>query len=359
MKYNSLIALAFVTLLWSSCAKEEKTEETSSETSTISTETEEITTKESKALEVEKVTITVKDLEKSLAFYTTVLPFKELKRYEYSGKILSKLTGLDDEGLSVQIVELGIGKEIIALQEFQNEGRILEIPEDSKSNDLWFQHVAIVVSDMEAAYARLEKAGVEEVSRGPQTLPEYITAAAGIKAFYFRDPDDHNLEIIYYPEGKGNPKWQETNGELFLGIDHTAIGIKSTDKSTAFYENILGLKTLGHSQNYGPEQEALNNVDGAKLWISGLGAEKGFGVEFLEYQESENEGRPYPEDSKPTDLWHWQTRIEVADLQNVYSKLKEANGVIISSAVVSHNNKKELMVRDPDGHALLLVQEKF
>jgi hypothetical protein len=29
-----------------------------------------------------------------------------------------------------------------------------------------------------------------------------IKAVAGIKAFYFRDPDQHNLEIIYFPKAK-------------------------------------------------------------------------------------------------------------------------------------------------------------
>jgi len=355
MKQNLFILLVITLFLGTSCSKEQKTREVATNEHTLDSNE----SKTAQALEVEKVTITVRDLKKSLDFYKNVLPFKEIRRYEYTGAPLAKLTGLNDEDLSVKVVELGIGEEVIALQEFQNEGRILDIPEDSKSNDLWFQHVAIVVSDMETAYNGLKKAGVEEVSRGPQTLPAYITAAAGIKAFYFKDPDDHNLEIIYYPEGKGNPKWQNTEGKLYLGIDHTAIGINSTDESTSFYEDILGLKTLGHSQNYGPEQEALNNVDGAKLWISGLGAADGFGVEFLEYQESDSQGRPYPKDSRPTDLWHWQTRIEVADIQSTYAKLKKENQVIISSEIVSHNNKKELMVRDPDGHALLLVQEKF
>jgi len=93
------------------------------------------------------------------------------------------------------------------------------IPPDSRSNDLWFQHLAIVVSDMDTAYATLCGHNVQHVSTAPQTLPDYITAAAGIRAFYYRDPDGHNLELIWFPEGKGAPRWQSKN-RLFFGIDH-------------------------------------------------------------------------------------------------------------------------------------------
>ena len=56
----------------------------------------------------------------------------------------------------------------------------------------------------------------------------YLPAAAGIKAFYFTDPENHPLELIYFPENKGADKWHRSQG-LFKGIDHTAIGISNTD----------------------------------------------------------------------------------------------------------------------------------
>ena len=56
-------------------------------------------------------------------------------------------------------------------------------PDDSRSNDRWFQHVAIVVSDMGRAYAALRGARVEGVSESPQQLPDWNPAASGIRAF--------------------------------------------------------------------------------------------------------------------------------------------------------------------------------
>jgi hypothetical protein len=108
------------------------------------------------------------------------------------------------------------------------------IPGDSRSNDLWFQHIAIIVSDMDRAYQVLRQNHVEHASSGPQRLPDWNKNAAGIKAFYFKDPDEHPVEILEFPEGKGAAKWHKASDRLFLGIDHTAITVSDTESSLKF-----------------------------------------------------------------------------------------------------------------------------
>ena len=91
--------------------------------------------------------------------------------------------------------------------------------------DRWFQHIAIVVSDMDKAYDRLHRIKVKAISTEPQQIPKWNKAAAGIRAFYFRDPDNHPLELIYFPPGKADGRWQEKDADLFMGNDHTAIAV--------------------------------------------------------------------------------------------------------------------------------------
>lgn len=304
------------------------------------------------AQEVARVSITVSNLEKATEFYEKVLSFKKTGVYELNETVAKQLFGVKSV---IKVATLQLGDESIELMEFKTKGR--PIPADSKSNDLWFQHIAIVVRDMDKAYQILRQNKVQFVSTAPQTLPDYIPAATGIKAFYFRDPDGHNLEVIYFPLGKGKTKWQQKTEAIFLGIDHTAIGIDDTDRSQKFYENLLGLKKAGDSENYGSEQEHLNQVFGAHLIITGLVAKQGFGVEFLDYLAPPG-GRPYPENSHVTDLWHWHTSIEVDQIEAVYARLQEANCDFISQGIVLFENQKSLMVRDPDGHAVLLLQKK-
>lgn len=101
------------------------------------------------------------------------------------------------------------------------------------------------------------------VSEGPQRLPDWNPAAGGIRAFYFRDPDRHPLEVLQFPAGKGDPKWARRD-RLFLGIDHTAIVVSDTEASLRFYRDALGLRVAGAAENWGPEQERLNHVSGAQ-----------------------------------------------------------------------------------------------
>lgn len=314
-----------------------------------------------KALEVTKVSVTVSDLDRAVDFYSNVLSFEKVKTYRLEGEAAQRLFGIQDTGMSIDIAQLNLGNETLELMQFHTSTPGRPVPADSRSNDLWFQHIAIVVSDMDKAYKQVAAHQVAHVSTAPQTLPDYIPAAAGISAFYFHDPDGHNLELIYFPKGKGNEKWQQPSDRIFLGIDHSAIGIEETDRSLAFYQDVLGLEVGGNSENYGTEQEHLNQVFGARLLITGLHAEKGFGVEFLDYIAPPG-GRTYPADSRPNDLWHWHTSIRVDDVEACFQKILLAfDTQLITRGIVNFNDgspdgKRGFLVRGPDGHAVLLFQ---
>jgi len=302
--------------------------------------------------EVGAIGLTVNDLGRELNFYTNTLPFELVSISEASGKEQDALLGL--KNVKLRIATLKLGEERITLTEhLSKKGR--PIPQDSRSFDRWFQHIAIVVSDMDKAYARLLEHKVTHVSTAPQTLPEWNKDAGGIKAFYFRDPEDHVLEIIWFPTGKGDSRWQkhagsETGAPLFLGIDHTAIVVSDTDKSLAFYRDQLGFRIAGGAHNHGPEQEHLNQVFGARLRITALKAERGPGIEFLEYIAPPG-GRDLPTNSKANDLLFWNTQLFVDEVPKLVSALRATQANVVSKSV---NTSPVVIVRDPDGHALQL-----
>jgi catechol 2,3-dioxygenase-like lactoylglutathione lyase family enzyme len=308
---------------------------------------------------VDAVGITVKEMDRSVKFYSDVLGFKKISDVELAGQEQEELLGIF--GLRIRVVRMQLGDEYLELTDYLTSGG-RSIPEDAKSNDLIFQHIAIVVSDMEKAYQLLHKYNVMHVSTSPQTIPQSNVAAAGVKAFYFHDPDMHNLELIYFPKGKGLPKWQQPNGKLFLGIDHTAIGISNTDSSLQFYVNVLGMERKGDSWNKGSEQAHLNFVENASLHITGLRSSHGPGIEFLQYLVP-GPGKPFPADSKADDIWHWQTTLIVKNAEPLYNRLKEGGYKLISLQPANLQNitgiiTKAFIVRDPDGHALL-IRESF
>jgi catechol 2,3-dioxygenase-like lactoylglutathione lyase family enzyme len=299
--------------------------------------------------EIGAVGMTVNDLGRELHFFTNTLPFELVSISDANGKELDALLGLSN--VRLRIATLKLGDEKILLTEYVGKkGR--PIPPDSRSFDRWFQHIAIVVSDMDKAYSGLLKHKVTHVSTAPQTLPEWNKDAGGIKAFYFRDPEDHVLEIIWFPSGKGNPKWQRPTERLFLGIDHTAIVVSDTDRSLEFYRDQLGLKVAGGAHNYGAEQEHLNQVFGANLRITALKAEHAPGIEFLEYIAPPG-GRDFSPDAKANDLIFWNTQLIVDDVAQSANRLRASGAKFISKG---NRDARAQIVRDPDGHALTLQE---
>ncbi len=314
---------------------------------------------------VDSAGFTVSDIDRSAEFFSKVLSFEKVSDVEVTGEDYEHLQGVF--GLRMRVVRMRLGDEFIELTEYLAP-RGKPIPVDSRSNDRWFQHIAIIVSDMDRAYQWLRKNKVEHASTGPQTLPEWNKNAGGIKAFYFKDPDGHALEILQFPEGKGDEKWhrlgKQDAGKLFLGIDHTAIAIGDTDTSLKFYRDTLGLRVAGESENYGIEQERLNNVFGARLRITGLRAASGPGIEFLEYL-APRDGRLTPDDKKANDLIHWQTKLVTGDIESAAVRLRENRFNFISSGIIQFKGqfaepvlglKRSFLVRDPDAHAIQLVE---
>ena len=292
-----------------------------------------------------------------MEFYSRVLSFEKVSEYEADGDAFEHLTGVF--GLRLRTARLRLGEEYIELTEYLTpQGRA--IPADSRSNDRWFQHIAIITADMNRAYRWLRDHHVRHSSPGPQRLPEWNKNAAGIEAFYFMDPDGHALEVLAFPPGKGQAKWHHASEHLFSGIDHTAIAISDTEASMKFYKDALGLQVAGESENYGPEQERLNSVFGARLRITAMRAAAGPGVELLEYLAPRG-GRPYPADAKANDLIHWQTRFLTSRADDAALDLRKFRSVLVSSGLVVMPDakagfRKAILARDPDGHAIQIVE---
>src|ERR671932_2871199 len=121
---------------------------------------------------VDSVTLTVADADRAAEFYTGTLGFQKVSDAEVAGDAYEHLEGTF--GLRLRVVRLQLGDEALELAEpVTPRGR--PVPADSRSNDRWFQHVAIIVSDMDSAYRRLRHFRVRHASTGPQLLPAWNT----------------------------------------------------------------------------------------------------------------------------------------------------------------------------------------
>jgi catechol 2,3-dioxygenase-like lactoylglutathione lyase family enzyme len=123
-------------------------------------------------------------------------------------------------------------------------------PANARSDDLIFQHIAIVTTNIAEATARARQAGATPITQGgPQHLP---AASGNVTAWKFRDPDGHPLEFLQFPTTE---KW--SGPALFLGYDHTAIATANASRAIAYYTN-LGFTLAHRHRNQGPEQNQLD-----------------------------------------------------------------------------------------------------
>ena len=271
-----------------------------------------------------RISRVVSDLDRAEVFYADALGFRRVFREPLEPGLLVAL-GMERAAAEQSVMRLG--DEEIALVRFASAGR--PYPADSQSRDLWFQHLAIVVRNMDAAYANLSAhRGWQPISwGGPQQLPR---ANGSERAFKFRDPDGHPLELIWFPPGQGRAIWhQRKTATPFLGIDHSAIAVSFISRSLAFYRR-LGLLPTERSWNHGPRQSALDGLLEARARVLGLrpASAEGPGLELLRYRPP---GRPMVA-PRPTDrLTDWLT-LAVDGLP------RPSPGAL----------------RDPDGHLVVL-----
>ncbi len=280
-------------------------------------------TRHAQARRIVRISRVVADLDRSEAFYREALGFGAVGRGPIDPATLAALGAGD----GAEIV-MRLGEQEIALVRFAVSGR--PYPADSRSSDLWFQHLAIVVCDMDAAYAHLSaQPGWTAISEGgPALLPP---ADGKERAFKFRDPDGHPLELIWFPPGEGRPLWRKRGSKSpFLGVDHSALSIASTRRSLAFYR-ALGMKVSARAFNHGPAQDRLDGLTGARVRVTGLRplAPESAGLELLGYRPPGRAARMRRPNDAATD---WVT----LDLGSSRRAAPRA-------------------IRDPDGHLLIVV----
>jgi catechol 2,3-dioxygenase-like lactoylglutathione lyase family enzyme len=275
-----------------------------------------------------RVSRVVSDLDRAEAFYRDGLQFHTMTRGRSDMATLAALGCADPK---FEEVVMRLGAQEIALVRFAMQGR--PYPRDSRSDDLWFQHLAIVVNDMDAAYAHLSLSAVwRPISDGgPQLLPP---SNGAVRAFKFHDPDGHPLELLWFPSAEGRAEWYpRVSTTLFMGIDHSALSVASTSRSVAFYR-ALGLRVSDRSVNRGAAQERLDGLPGAWVRVTGLrpASAASAGLELLDYY------RPPGRAAGP---------VFPNDLVTDWTAL----------AVRPSPDDSSCALQDPDGHRLVLVDQ--
>lgn len=141
---------------------------------------------------------TVRNLERSLAFYEGLLGMELIHMQEQGGGYTDTLVGMDDVWLKAAMLkypgqDAGVSGHVLELIEYVRP-RGTQV--DLRTCNPGVAHMAFVVADMAEAYARLKAKGVRFKSE-----PVAITGGRnkGGWAVYLLDPDGITLELFQPP----------------------------------------------------------------------------------------------------------------------------------------------------------------
>jgi catechol 2,3-dioxygenase-like lactoylglutathione lyase family enzyme len=215
-------------------------------------------------LALAQVSLTSANADALAAFYENGLGFTQAARETVDA------TPYGMPGSQALVITMSLGEQLIELVQFDQSGA--PYPATHTSYDPWFHHIAVVVTDINAALARLNAQATSPtiISKGgPVTLP---ASSGGITAVKLRDPELHPFELIQFPAGNTPAQWSGVapqNGGFCLGIDHSALVVSNTEASAAFYAG-LGLQVSGGSLNQGTAQDALDAATGTVVQVTAL-----------------------------------------------------------------------------------------
>jgi catechol 2,3-dioxygenase-like lactoylglutathione lyase family enzyme len=283
-------------------------------------------------------------------FYESAFGFARTCEVSITESAFAKLLGI--AGATARSVTLQLGEQEIELLGVHPPGR--PYPRPVLGQSALFQHVAIVVSNMESAYARLSShRGWSTISTdGPQLLP---LSSGGVTAYKFRDPEGHPLELIAFPSGAIPARWQKYSTAECLGIDHSAISVAATERSVEYYKG-FGLKRTGGSFNIGREQDKLDDIAKASLEVTALTPPEipTPHVELLCYRGGFDGETANPD---ANDIAATRLVMKVETEAALKGLCTQRPGTLLSGPVRFEQGALCANFRDPDGH--LLTFETF
>ncbi|RYD80154.1 MAG: bleomycin resistance protein [Verrucomicrobiaceae bacterium] len=140
--------------------------------------------------------LVVSDVKKAVEFYTQAIGFKEVKGFSVPGDWTRTVGLTDGKTLDIRVLVLGEGKNATKLKLMQLPGADIKKADNQYvPSQLGIRYLAIQVTDIDEAVARLAKAGAKSETKGGMVeLPEGLPQ--GIYIALVRDPDGNMIELV-------------------------------------------------------------------------------------------------------------------------------------------------------------------
>ena len=132
----------------------------------------------------------VRDLEKSVDFYTNVLGMSVARRMEREGEFINQVLGFPNAHIKGAFVDKGEGHQLELIQYISPPSG----PGGIERNDLGATHLAFYVEDLDRFYADTSQRGLRFLNPPAEMRDEGGNVQR--KVAYSQDPDGNWLEFV-------------------------------------------------------------------------------------------------------------------------------------------------------------------
>ena len=142
---------------------------------------------------LDHISVTVSDMDRSLAFYRDMLGLREIERHLLEGETISKMAGKD-----------GVVMQVVRLQAPETTGMLIDLQQyvspkggvsNGKLGDVGHSHICLGVPNLVEAYSEMQEQGVKFVSEPVSFDLDW----AIVHVVFLEDPDGYILELMQVP----------------------------------------------------------------------------------------------------------------------------------------------------------------
>ena len=293
---------------------------------------------------MDRVFISVSNLEDSLAFYRDWIGMKVIAEQALEPDEIQKLWNLP-KGTKARAVFLKneLQSTLVELIEFKpHSGRTIR--EGAKPWDYGLYDIAFLVKDITACYRDLTEKGFTFVSPPIQYRPNWVPHA--VKEAVLIGPD--NVPIAHIDRMTSE---QYESPDEYIKLADSAQIVESMSAVVKFYGDILGLDLLSElTLPEGLVDDVLTLPPGTEVKMAFFNKENALIVEFLQLS---MKGKSLASVARPPNLGLFMISFEVDNLLPLMETFKKEGIAILSDPVESHTQvhgkMRAITVEGPSG----------
>lgn len=282
---------------------------------------------------------TVSDIDATIAFYQSAVPFELVSRYRLPASEVYHPGMTSRDYGEVEVALIKTATVFIKLTDFEPDAKTP--PYAKPVNGPGYTHICFQSPATDAALPKFRKTGLEMVTRGdgPVDLGGY-----GVTYAYGRDPDGTMIENETVDKPRRNDSaW----------ITHIGGATSDVDRMVAFYTKLIGYgaRRRGEYSNFS-KLDDVAGIDGLVLRSSWF-VVRNLEIEFWEYVEPATPVRDAP--AMIDQIGYSMTAFEVTDADAERDRLA-AEGVDMIGDAKTSRGWKIYYGYDPDGNVISLQE---